>query len=92
MEAGGLVEEVDSEGEGITPSAWNQSNFLGKEEDVTMETLEKKDQSWAPVINEILFMRVLKSIQSKRLLLKLILSHVTNAESLDALYGLVEKI
>lgn len=43
LEAGVLVQELDSDSKGIISSAWNQSNFAGKEEDVSMEPLAKTD-------------------------------------------------
>lgn len=89
MEVVVLVEEVDSEGEGIMPSTWNQSKFVGKKIDVPMESLAETDQSWVPVVNEVFLRRVRKSVPYKRLLLQQGISPVTNAESLEALVGLV---
>lgn len=90
LDAGVMVEEVDSDGEGILPSAWNQTQFVGKEESVPLEA-SSTDQYWVPFVDERLLRAVLKSLPCEERLQRLEFSPVSD-ESLEALIDLVGEI
>lgn len=86
-----VMEEVGSDGEGILPSAWNQTQFVRKEECVPVETSGVEDHLWVPFVDESLLGAVLGSSACEERLQRLSFSPVSD-ESLEALMDLVREI
>lgn len=91
LEAGVLVEEVDSEGEGILPSAWNRKGFVGKQEDEPLAS-GGPSRHWLCDVEEGGLRAVLRSSECDLLLSQLGFSPVTEDEELGIMVSLVGEI
>lgn len=89
LEAGVMVQEVDSDREGIPPSAWNQTRFVVNEEGVAASA---DYRPWVPFVDSRRLRPVLQSLYCEGLLQRLEFSPVSGEESLEAPVDLVGEI
>lgn len=87
-----MVEEVNSDGDRIIPSAWNQTRYVAKEEGVPVGAAGNDHQYWVPLVDERLLRLVLRSRYCEELLQWMEFSPISGEESLEALVDLMVEI